>query len=41
MLGKKIRHIGRYHEVARFFAKHGLGFIVQDLGLLNVCCRSL
>jgi len=35
MLGKKIRHIGRYHEVATVFAKHGLGFIVQDLGLLN------
>jgi len=35
MLGKKIRHLGRYHEVARVFAKHGLGFIVQDLGLLN------
>lgn len=36
MLGKKIRHIGRYHEVARVFAKHGLGFIVQDLGLLII-----
>ncbi|MED0653762.1 AarF/ABC1/UbiB kinase family protein [Anoxybacillus geothermalis] len=32
MIGKRMRHIGRYHEIAAALLRHGFGMIVDELG---------
>lgn len=32
-LGRRIRHLQRYHEIARAFGRNGFGFLIKDLGL--------
>ncbi|NEN86405.1 ABC1 kinase family protein [Paenibacillus elgii] len=32
-LGRKIRHLQRYRDIAKAFARNGLGFLVKELGL--------
>ncbi|UUZ79352.1 hypothetical protein LJK88_29820 [Paenibacillus sp. P26] len=32
-LGRKIRHLQRYRDIAKAFVRSGLGFIVTELGL--------
>jgi len=32
-LGRKIRHLQRYHDIARAFGRNGFGFLVKELGL--------
>ncbi|OQP07131.1 ABC transporter [Geobacillus sp. 46C-IIa] len=32
MIGKRMRHIGRYHEIAVALLRHGFGMIVDELG---------
>jgi len=32
MIGKRMRHIGRYHEIAASLLRHGFGMIVDELG---------
>ncbi|AKU25280.1 putative protein kinase UbiB [Geobacillus stearothermophilus] len=32
MIGKRVRHIGRYHEIAASLLRHGFGMIVDELG---------
>lgn len=34
MLGKRIRHLSRYRVVATVMARHGLGFMIEEIGLL-------
>lgn len=36
MLGRNLRHVSRYREIASVLAKHGLGFIIKDLGLIKI-----
>lgn len=36
MLGKRIRHIKRYQDVAKILTRHGFGFFVQETGLLHM-----
>lgn len=36
MLGKRIRHLSRYRDVASVMARHGLGFLVEEIGLLSL-----
>lgn len=36
MLGKRIRHIKRYRDVAKVLARHGFGFFVEEMGLLHM-----
>ncbi|MHB1406651.1 MAG: ABC1 kinase family protein [Desulfitobacteriaceae bacterium] len=33
MLGKRIRHLGRYRDVAAVLVRHGFGLVVEELGL--------
>ncbi|MHB1653466.1 MAG: ABC1 kinase family protein [Desulfitobacteriaceae bacterium] len=35
MIGKRIRHLSRYRVVASVMARHGLGFLVEEIGLLH------
>ncbi|ATA60004.1 2-octaprenylphenol hydroxylase [Geobacillus stearothermophilus] len=32
MIGKRVRHIGRYHEITAALLRHGFGMIVDELG---------
>lgn len=36
MIGKRIRHISRYRDVAKILARHGFGFFVEEIGLLHM-----
>ncbi|AGT32072.1 ABC transporter [Geobacillus genomosp. 3] len=36
MIGKRVRHLGRYHEIASALLRHGFGMIVDDLGFASV-----
>ncbi|KJR47965.1 Ubiquinone biosynthesis monooxygenase UbiB [Desulfosporosinus sp. I2] len=36
MIGKRIRHIKRYRDVAKVLARHGFGYIVEEMGLLHM-----
>lgn len=36
MIGRRIRHLGRYNEVARVLAGHGFGLILEEMGLTNL-----
>lgn len=36
MLGKRIRHLKRYRDVAKVLARHGFGFFVEEIGLLHM-----
>lgn len=36
MIGKRIRHIKRYRDVAKVLARHGFGFFVEEMGLLHL-----
>ncbi len=36
MIGKRIRHLSRYRVVASVMARHGLGFLVEEIGLLHM-----
>lgn len=35
MLGKRMRHIKRYQDVAKILTRHGFGFFVEEAGLLH------
>ncbi|KPC99430.1 hypothetical protein LR69_02272 [Geobacillus sp. BCO2] len=41
MIGKRMRHIGRYHEIAVALLRHGFGMIVDELGffVFSFLCR--
>ncbi|MCS7462316.1 AarF/ABC1/UbiB kinase family protein [Paenibacillus doosanensis] len=32
-LGRKFRHLQRYHDIAKAFGRNGFGFLIKDLGL--------
>jgi Predicted unusual protein kinase len=36
MLGKRIRHLKRYRDVAKVLARHGFGFFIEEIGLLHM-----
>ncbi len=36
MIGKRIRHIKRYQDVAKILTRHGFGFFVEEIGLLQM-----
>jgi ubiquinone biosynthesis protein len=36
MIGKRIRHIKRYRDVAKVLARHGFGFFVEEMGLIHM-----
>ncbi|AHF07119.1 ABC1 kinase family protein [Desulfitobacterium metallireducens] len=36
MIGKRIRHLNRYREVATVLARHGFGLIIEEMGLTNL-----
>jgi len=36
MIGKRIRHIKRYRDVAKVLTRHGFGFFVEEMGLLHM-----
>ncbi|MEH7275460.1 ABC1 kinase family protein [Neobacillus vireti] len=36
MIKKKIRHIQRYRDIVYAFTKHGFGFIMKELGLIDL-----
>jgi len=36
MIGKRIRHLKRYRDVAKVLARHGFGFFVEEMGLLHM-----
>ncbi|HVJ50043.1 AarF/ABC1/UbiB kinase family protein [Desulfitobacterium sp.] len=36
MLRRRIRHLNRYREVAAVLARHGFGFIIEQMGLTNL-----
>ena len=36
MIGKRIRHLKRYRDVAKVLAHHGFGFFVEDIGLIHM-----
>jgi len=38
--GRKIRHLQRYRDIVKAFARNGFGFIVRDLGLADVISRA-
>ena len=40
MLGKRMRHINRYREILTVFAKHGFGYLIEDLGLSEMLSPS-
>ncbi|OXM87485.1 ABC1 kinase family protein [Paenibacillus rigui] len=39
-LGRRIRHLQRYHEIARAFGRNGFGFLVKELGLPELLSGS-
>lgn len=36
MLGKRIRHLKRYRDVAKVLARHGFGYFIEEIGLLHM-----
>ena len=36
MIGKRIRQIKRYRDVAKVLARHGFGFMVEEMGLSHM-----
>ncbi|MGI6127805.1 MAG: ABC1 kinase family protein [Planifilum sp.] len=36
MIGRRIRYMGRYREIAVALARHGFGFVVEELGLRSM-----
>ena len=36
MMGKRIRHIKRYRDVAKVLARHGFGYVVEEMGLSHM-----
>lgn len=36
MLRKRIRHLQRYREIVNAFARHGFGYIMKEMGLLEL-----
>src|SRR4051812_30811652 len=32
-LGRKLRHLQRYRDIAKAFARNGFGFLINELGL--------
>lgn len=36
MIGKRIRHLNRYRMVASVLARHGFGFLVEEIGLFHM-----
>lgn len=36
MIGKRIRHLKRYRDVAKVLARHGFGFFVEEIGLVHM-----
>jgi ubiquinone biosynthesis protein len=36
MIKKKIRHIQRYRDIVYAFTKYGFGFVMKELGLLDL-----
>ncbi|BCJ85173.1 ABC1 kinase family protein [Effusibacillus dendaii] len=36
MLGKRMRHINRYREIAGALVRHGFGFFVEEIGFANI-----
>ncbi|KLU64596.1 putative protein kinase UbiB [Desulfosporosinus acididurans] len=36
MIGKRIRHLKRYRDVAKVLARHGFGFFVEEIGLIHM-----
>lgn len=36
MIGKRIRHLKRYRDVAKVLARHGFGYFVEEIGLLHM-----
>lgn len=36
MIGRRIRHLGRYREIAVALTRHGFGFVVEELGLRSM-----
>lgn len=40
MIGKRMRHINRYREILTVFAKHGFGYLIEDLGLSEMLSPS-
>lgn len=36
MIGKRIRHLKRYRDVAKVLARHGFGYLVEEMGLLHM-----
>ncbi|MFB3162747.1 hypothetical protein ABLO26_15375 [Neobacillus sp. 179-J 1A1 HS] len=36
MIKKKIRHIQRYRDIVYTFTKYGFGFVMKELGLLDL-----
>ncbi|MFZ3130096.1 MAG: AarF/UbiB family protein [Desulfosporosinus sp.] len=36
MIGKRIRHIKRYRDVAKVLTRHGFGFFVEEMGILHM-----
>ncbi|WP_434512128.1 ABC1 kinase family protein [Desulfitobacterium sp. AusDCA] len=36
MIGRRIRHLNRYREVASVLARHGFGLILEEMGLTNL-----
>lgn len=36
MIKKKVRHINRYRDIVYAFTKYGFGFVMKELGLLDL-----
>lgn len=36
MIGKRIRHFSRYRDITAVLARHGFGFLIEEMGLLNM-----
>ncbi|WP_206811332.1 ABC1 kinase family protein [Paradesulfitobacterium ferrireducens] len=41
MLGRRIRHLGRYRDVAAVLVRHGFGLVVEELGLSQLLSLPL
>lgn len=33
MVGKRMRHIGRYRDIASALIRNGFGFVVEEMGI--------
>jgi ubiquinone biosynthesis protein len=36
MIGKRIRHLKRYRDVAKVLARHGFGYLLEEIGLIQM-----